>query len=124
MADNEVVQYKATMVQVEEIPANDDLVSSLDVRADKVSIAGEAKLVRGQVIMSGTEGFAAATAEGIAGAGEVCILAEDVEIPAGSVGEAGAYFAGVFNPSRLVLWEDADIEAVRATLRKHNIFLG
>lgn len=123
MAENEVVQYKTAMSQIEEIPGQDDLVASLDVRADKVTIKGGAELSRGQVLMSGAEGFVPVTAEGIAGADELCILAEDSEIPEGIAGEVAAYFAGVFTSSRVLLWDDADIESVRGTLRKHGIFI-
>ena len=94
----------------------------------RVAVAGEFK--RGTLMMAGTDGYVGATQAGLATAGGICILSENITIGENEYTETPAYFEGEFNDARVIFpfeGEDDDhaalVEAVREPLRKVKIFL-
>ena len=79
--------------------------------------------------MTGEGGFVPATSSGLASAAEICILCEDISFTEDTA-TAEAYFAGKFNPERIILPYEQDdddhyalLDAIRSTLRKHGVYL-
>lgn len=114
------------------VPPPDDLVAGSKgaVYTDivKVSVAGTYK--RGTLMMAGANGYVASTQAGLATAGGICILSEDITIGENEYAETVAYFEGEFNDARVIFpfeGEDDDhdtiVEAVREPLRKSKLFL-
>ena len=123
-----MTEYYRKCTEITEIPAPDDLVQG-SYQYDVVTLGTQGDYQRGMLMMSSADGFIPATSEGIAGADEVCILAENLSFTDGTA-SAGALFAGKFNPNRIILsYETEDdnhselMEAIRSSLRLHNIFL-
>lgn len=121
-------EYYRKMVEVTEIPAPDDLIQG-NYQADLIALATPGEYTRGMLLMTGEGGFVPATAEGLAGATEICILAENITFTDGRVG-VSAYFTGIFSQDRIILnWEtegdhhDDLIEQIRPTLRTRGIFM-
>lgn len=128
MADD-LAYYRKTLHEVYETPAHDELVQGWITR-DMVEVTSSGEHKRGELLMTGTEGFIPATKEGLASAKEVCILCSDRDIPDGMKAVSYAYFSGTFKASSVILsWEteednhDAEIEAIREVLRGHRIIL-
>ena len=75
--------------------------------------------------------FTPATAEGAASADELCILCNDVlQLEDGQTAKTEGYFSGTFKASEVILTYETEsdshselMEAVRASMRKHNLFL-
>ena len=75
--------------------------------------------------------FTPATAEGVSSADELCILCDDVlQLEEGQTAKTEAYFSGTFKASEVILTYETEndshaelIEAVRASMRKHNLLL-
>ncbi len=114
------------------VPPPDDLIAGSKgaVYTDivRVAVAGEFK--RGTLMMAGADGYVAATQAGLATAGGICILSENITIGENEYTETPAYFEGEFNDARVIFpfeGEDDDhaalVEAVREPLRKVKIFL-
>ena len=114
------------------VPPPDDLIAGSKgaVYTDivKISVAGDFK--RGTLMMAGADGYVASTQAGLATAGGICILSEDITIGENEYAETPAYFEGEFNDARVIFpfeGEDDDhdalVEAVREPLRKSKIFL-
>ncbi len=114
------------------VPPPDDLIAGSKgaVYTDivKVAVAGEFK--RGTLMMAGVDGYVGATQAGLATAGGICILSENITIGENEYTETPAYFEGEFNDARVIFpfeGEDDDhaalVEAVREPLRKVKIFL-
>ena len=114
------------------VPPPDDLIAGSKgaVYTDiaKVSVAGTFK--RGTLMMTGADGYVAATQAGLSTAAGICILSEDITIGENEYADTPAYFEGEFNDSRVIFPfegenddHDALVEAVREVLRKSKIFL-
>ena len=114
------------------VPPPDDLIAGSKgaVYTDivKIAVAGEFK--RGTLMMAGVDGYVGATQAGLATAGGICILSENIMIGENEYTETPAYFEGEFNDARVIFpfeGEDDDhaalVEAVREPLRKVKIFL-
>ena len=114
------------------VPPPDDLIAGSKgaVYTDivKISVAGDFK--RGTLMMAGADGYVASTQAGLATAGGICILSEDITIGENEYAETPAYFEGEFNDARVIFPfegedddHDAFVEAVREPLRKSKIFL-
>lgn len=114
------------------VPPPDDLIAGSKgaVYTDivKISVAGDFK--RGTLMMAGANGYVASTQAGLATAGGICILSEDITIGENEYAETVAYFEGEFNDARVIFpfeGEDDDhdtiVEAVREPLRKSKLFL-
>lgn len=114
------------------VPPPDDLIAGSKgaVYTDiaKVAVAGEFK--RGTLMMAGADGYVPSTQAGLATAGGICILSEDIAIGENEYTETPAYFEGEFNDARVIFpfeGEDDDhdalVEAVREPLRRAKIFL-
>ena len=94
----------------------------------KLSTAGENK--RGTLMMTGTDGYVAATQAGLATAAGICIICDNVTVGENEYAETPAYFVGEFNDARVIFpfeGEDDDhdvlVEAIREPLRRAGIFL-
>ena len=129
MADEEATIYREKVSEVVEVPGADDLVQSRAVPSEiKVSIGGVYK--RGELMMSnGDNEFMTATAAGLAGAQEVCILCRDCDIPNGQTLFTAGYFSGTFNADKVILSYESEgddhaelIEAVKVSLRRRAIY--
>ena len=114
------------------VPPPDDLIAGSKgaVYTDivRVAVAGEFK--RGTLMMAGAEGYVPSTQAGLATAGGICILSENITIGDNEYTETPAYFEGEFNDARVIFpfeGENDDhtalVEAVREPLRKVKIFL-
>ncbi len=114
------------------VPPPDDLIAGSKgaVYTDiaKVAVAGEFK--RGTLMMAGADGYVPSTQAGLATAGGICILSEDIAISENEYTETPAYFEGEFNDARVIFPfegddddHDALVEAVREPLRRAKIFL-
>ncbi len=113
------------------VPPPDDLIAGSKgaVYTDlaRVSTAGTFK--RGTLMMAGADGYVPATS-GLATAGGICILSEDITVGENEYIDTPAYFEGEFNDARVIfLFEGASddhaalVETVREPLRKSKIFL-
>jgi|GEM_PF-6851254 len=114
------------------VPPPDDLIAgskgAVYVDLVKISTAGDYK--RGTLMMASADGYVNATQAGLATAGGICILAEDINIGENMYAETPGYFEGEFNDARVIFpfeteSDDHDtlVEAVREPLRKSKIFL-
>lgn len=131
MAENTQVEFQK--VQTEGIfPPPDDLIAGNlgVVYTDLIKLTSAGEFKRGTLLMSNSDGYTISTLDGVKSADEVCILCDDVTIADSEFAEVSAYFEGEFNDARVILpFEGEDdnhaelIEAVRATLRGHKIFL-
>ncbi len=128
MAD-ELTTYRRTLHQIYETAAPDELVQDW-VTQDVVEITASGTHKRGLLLMSSGNGFIPATSEGLASAGELCILCSDRDIPEGKKAVSYAYFTGTFKGSSIILgWEtknddhEALIDEIRGTLRKQKILV-
>ena len=70
-----------------------------------------------------------ATSSGVSGA-ELCILCDDITVPADSYVEAAGYFGGTFKGSSIIIPYEGDeddhadlIEGLRAKLRSQGIYI-
>lgn len=122
MADN-ATQYKVELSTIETIPEIDGLVSGVDYVADTVKLAEAGEYERGELLMSGSDGFVKATAEGVSSAAELAILAQDIIVPSESYAVVTAYFRGTFSAGRVILPYEGDIEDARPAMRRHGLFL-
>ena len=126
MSDTE---YRQKLYEIDEVPCADELVVG-DVRQcciGWVQLTGPQKMLRGTLLMKSGEEFVAATA-GASGADEVCILAEDAELPDGEECKYWSYFGGVFKGSAVILPYEAEgddhaelLSALEGTFRKQKI---
>ena len=114
------------------VPPPDDLIAGSKgaVYTDIVRVAVAGTFKRGTLLMAGADGYVASTQAGLATAGGICILSEDITIGENEYTETPAYFEGEFNDARVIFpfeGEDDDhdalVEAVREPLRKSKIFL-
>ncbi len=114
------------------VPPPDNLIAgnlgAAYVDVIKVSAKGEYK--RGTLLMSGSDGYVAATKEGLPTAGSICILTDDVAVGEDEYADTTAYFQGEFNDARVIFpfegEEDSHeelVELVREPLIRHKIFL-
>ena len=130
MPDN-TTEYRAKYTQVMQVPAPDDLITGW-YTVSYIKLAGTGDILRGTLLMSTSAGtFTPATAEGAATADELCILCDDVlQLEEGQTAKTEAYFSGTFKASEVILTYETEndshaelIEAVRASMRKHNLLL-
>ena len=114
------------------VPPPDDLIAgskgAVFVDIVKISAAGDYK--RGTLMMASADGYVNATQAGLATAGGICILAEDINVGENMYAETAGYFEGEFNDARVIFpfeteSDDHDtlVESVREPLRKSKIFL-
>lgn len=132
MADEETTSttyHFRSLAEILQIPAPDDLITGV-FKSDTIILATAGEYKRGMLLMSSGSGFVKATSAGIASAGELCVLSDTLEVPDGEAAPASAYFAGTFNSERIILpyEEEGDdhaelLDAIRADLRKHGIFI-
>ena len=131
MADElvELVNYRRTLHQIYETCRPDELVQGW-VTQDMIELVASGEHKRGELLMSGENGFIPATSAGLGSAEEICILAATRDIPEGQKAAVYAYFSGTFKASSVILpyeTEEDDheeqIELVRETLRQHKIFV-
>ena len=127
MADTSTKWYRKVS-EILQIPAPDDLVQGYNV-VDTIALAVAGEYLRGMLLMDAGSGFVKATAEGIASAVEVCVLADSLTLDDGEAA-VSAYFSGTFNPERVILPYEAEgddhsalIEDIRPALRKHSLFI-
>ena len=130
MPDN-TTEYRAKYTQVMQVPAPDDLITGW-YTVSYIKLAGTGDILRGTLLMSTSAGtFTPATAEGVSSADELCILCDDVlQLEEGQTAKTEAYFSGTFKASEVILTYETEndshselIEAVRASMRKHNLLL-
>ena len=130
MPDN-TTEYRAKYTQVMQVPAPDDLIPGW-YTVSYIKLAGTGDILRGTLLMSTSAGtFTPATAEGVSSADELCILCDDVlQLEEGQTAKTEAYFSGTFKASEVILTYETEndshselIEAVRASMRKHNLLL-
>ena len=130
MPDN-TTEYRAKYTQVMQVPAPDELISGW-YTVSYIKLAGTGDILRGTLLMSTSAGtFTPATAEGVSSADELCILCDDVlQLEEGQTAKTEAYFSGTFKASEVILTYETEndshaelIEAVRASMRKHNLLL-
>ncbi len=114
------------------VPPPDDLVAGSKgaVYVDLVKITAAGDYKRGMLMMASADSYIPATQAGLATAGGICILVEDITIGENEYAEVGGYFEGEFNDARVIFPfetesddHDALVEAVREPLRKSKIFL-
>ena len=114
------------------VPPPDDLIAGSKgaVYVDLVKIATAGDYKRGTLMMASADGYVNATQAGLATAGGICILVEDINIGENMYAETPGYFEGEFNDARVIFpfeteSDDHDtlVEAVREPLRKSKIFL-
>ena len=114
------------------VPPPDDLIAgskgAVFVDIVKISAAGDYK--RGTLMMASADGYVNATQAGLATAGGIYILAEDINVGENMYTETAGYFEGEFNDARVIFpfeteSDDHDtlVESVREPLRKSKIFL-
>lgn len=81
------------------VPPPDDLIAgskgAVYVDLVKISAAGDYK--RGTLMMASSDGYVNATQAGLATAGGICILAEDINVGENMYAETPGYFEGEFN---------------------------
>lgn len=119
MADNEntTAPVEIKLVDTENIPAPDELVISLgnaDTYTIKLATEGEYK--RGMLLMSGADGFVKATKTGAASAGELAILADDIELSENEYANVNAYFGGVFKGTSIIISDESESDDHAALL--------
>lgn len=131
MPDN-TTEYRAKYTQVMQVPAPDDLITGW-YTVSYIKLVGTGDIfMRGTLLMSTSAGtFTPATAEGAASADELCILCDDVFLlEEGQTAKTEGYFSGTFKVSEVILTYETEsdshselMEAVRASMRKHNLLL-
>ena len=130
MPDN-TTEYRAKYTQIMQVPAPDDLIQGW-YTVSYIKLAGTGDILRGTLLMSTSAGtFTPATAEGAASADELAVLCNDVlGLEEGQTARAEGYFSGTFLGTELILAYETEtdshadlIEAVRGTMRKHNLLL-
>ena len=117
-------EYKMKLSEIEEIPAQDDLVQG-DAETGGIYIDGAGVYKRGEVLMSDSNHhFVKATESGMSSADELCILSEDIEIDDESMAMTTGYFFGTYNQNRIILPEGMSMDvSTWALLRKHGIYI-
>ena len=130
MPDN-TTEYRAKYTQVMQVPAQDELICGW-YTVSYIKLTGTGDIYRGTLLMSTNAGtFTPATAEGAASADELCILCDDVLLlEDGQTAKTEGYFSGTFKASEVILTYETEsdshaelMEAVRASMRKHNLHL-
>lgn len=132
MADEEsttTTYHFRSLAEILQIPAPDDLITGV-FKSDFISLTTAGDYQRGMLLMSSGSGFVKATEAGIASANELCVLSDTLTVPDGEAAPASAYFSGTFNGERVILPYETDsddhaelLDAIRAALRKHSIFI-
>ena len=123
-------EYIVDLVTSEDISAPDELVCG-DYEADEIKIATAGDYTRGMVLIYDSGEYKKpAAAAGITGAAEVCILCDDVTVPASDYVIRSGYFKGRFNGNAVILaYEQASddhdtlIDAIRQKLRLQGIYI-
>ena len=114
-----------------QVPAPDELIHGW-YTVSYIRLTGTGDILRGTLLMSTNAGtFIPATAEGAASADELAVLCEDITgLEEGNTAKTEAYFSGTFKASEVILTYETEsdshselMEAVRASMRKHNLLL-
>lgn len=122
--------YQESRVEIEVVPAPYDLLcggSYFGVDEIRLS-SGEYR--RGEILVKSGDVFVKGTVSTVSSADEVCIMTKKAVIPEGSEGIDAGYFSGNFNRGHLWLngdllafYQEEEIASVKASLRKHYIFV-
>lgn len=123
--------YRRQLLGIEAVPPHDELVQGYggmsQISDIVISQAGEYK--RGLLLMSSSNEFIPATADGMSSATELCILVDDVTVSDGEAAKTAGYFGGEFKASCIRLayeTEDDDHDelllAIAPVLRQHGIY--
>lgn len=124
-----MAEYIEKLCDIEEVPAPDDLARANAIAgAVTLTVAGDYK--RGEILMKQGDSFVKATAAGIAGAEELCVMCDDFVLDDGMTARKMAYFFGKLNGKRIYvsgellnMYDGTEKEAVIEALRKHKIFV-